>query len=97
MYILGTRRVYTSALGYDQLYRGRGTTDDLRYLSPALFDYSDRNHTGGLTNDGWIFETEARGMDPFPAHSSLLGGDVRGEGHVFTPPASPPLRGRLRG
>ena len=70
---------------FTQLYRGRGTAGDLRYLSPALFDYADRNHTGELTNDGWIFETEARGMNPFPAHFCLLGGYVRGEGHVFTP------------
>ncbi|GAB3605598.1 serine hydrolase domain-containing protein [Conyzicola nivalis] len=70
---------------FTQLYRGRGATDGFRALSPALFDYADRNHTGALTNDGWIFETEPRGMDPFPAHFSLLGGYVRGEGHVFTP------------
>lgn len=70
---------------FTRLYRGRGTAGDLRYLSPALFDYADRNHTGDLTNDGWIFETEPRGMDPFPAHFSLLGGYVRAEGHAFTP------------
>lgn len=70
---------------FTEMYRGRGTTDKTRYLSPAMYDYADRNHTGQLTNDGWLFETEPRGMAPFPAHFSLLGGYVRGEGHVFTP------------
>ncbi|WP_197382724.1 serine hydrolase domain-containing protein [Mycolicibacterium mengxianglii] len=70
---------------FTQLYRGRGTAGNQRLLSPALFDYADRNHTGELTNDGWVFETESRGMDSFPAHFSLLGGYVRGDGHVFTP------------
>ncbi|HOQ52886.1 MAG TPA: serine hydrolase domain-containing protein [Micropruina sp.] len=70
---------------FTQLYRGRGTAGGQRLVSPALFDYADRNHTGDLTNDGWIFETEPRGMDSFPAHFSLLGGYVRGEGHVFNP------------
>ncbi|MFD3608272.1 serine hydrolase domain-containing protein [Streptomyces atroolivaceus] len=70
---------------FTRLYRGRGTTGDLRFLSPSLFDYADRNHTGDLTNDGWLFETEARGLAPFPANFSLLGGYVRGEGHAFNP------------
>lgn len=69
---------------FTEMYRGRGTTGDLRYLSPALYDYANRNHTGDLTNDGWLFETEPRGMAPFPAHFSLLGGYARGEGHIFT-------------
>lgn len=69
---------------FTEMYRGRGTTGTIRYLSPALYDYADRNHTGELTNDGWLFETEPRGMAPFPAHFSLLGGYVRGEGHIFT-------------
>lgn len=69
---------------FTEMYRGRGTTGNIRYLSPALYDYAGRNHTGELTNDGWLFETEPRGMAPFPAHFSLLGGYVRGEGHIFT-------------
>lgn len=70
---------------FTEMYRGRGTTGDIRYLSPALYDYANRNHTGELTNDGWLFETEARGMAPFPANFSLLGGYARGESHIFTP------------
>ncbi|RZI59619.1 MAG: class C beta-lactamase-related serine hydrolase, partial [Pseudomonas sp.] len=69
---------------FTELFRGRGTTAGTRLVSPALFDYAAQNHTGSLTNDGWIFETEPRGMAPFPAHFSLLGGYIRGNGHVFT-------------
>lgn len=70
---------------FTEMYRGCGTTGDFRYLSPALYEYANRNHTGVLTNDGWLFETESRGIAPFPANFSLLGGYTRGEGHFFTP------------
>lgn len=70
---------------FSELLRGKGSTQGQRLISPALFEYADQNHTGDLRNEGWVFETEKRGVDTFPANFSLLGGYVRGEGHYFTP------------
>ncbi|MBL7396174.1 hypothetical protein, partial [Escherichia coli] len=34
-------------------------------------------------NDATVFEVEERGLDDFPAHFTLLGGYVRGRGHIL--------------
>ncbi|WP_163283943.1 hypothetical protein, partial [Enterobacter hormaechei] len=52
-------------------------------LSPALFDYARQDHATGLINDATVFEVEERGLDDFPAHFTLLGGYVRGRGHIL--------------
>lgn len=70
---------------FTELIRGRGTAFGRRILSPALFDYASGNHTDGMLNDAFIAEVEARGLDPVPANFTLLGGYVRGSGHVLNP------------
>lgn len=69
---------------FAEMARGRGTLPDgeCRYISKATFDYAARNHTGDLINGFWEAEREEKAIgEPFPAHFSLLGGYIRGEGH----------------
>jgi CubicO group peptidase (beta-lactamase class C family) len=69
---------------FTQLIRGRGTANGHRLISPALFDYAAKNHTGTMLNDAWDFECVARQIPPMVANFSLLGGYARGEGHSIT-------------
>jgi len=68
---------------FTEVFRGRGTAHGQRVLSPALFDYARQDHATGLINDATVFEVEERGLDDFPAHFTLLGGYVRGSGHIL--------------
>ena len=68
---------------FTEVFRGRGTAHGQRVLSPALFDYARQDHAVGLINDATAFEVEERGLDDFPAHFTLLGGYVRGSGHIL--------------
>lgn len=70
---------------FTEVFRGRGAAHGRRVLSPALFNYARRDHTTGLINDATAFEVEERGLDDFPAHFTLLGGYVRGMGHMLNP------------
>ncbi|GAA1176558.1 serine hydrolase domain-containing protein [Streptomyces hebeiensis] len=70
---------------FTEVLRGRGTAHGQRVVSPALFDHARKNHTGGLVNEAVVPETEARGLDPVPAHFTLLGGYTRGTGHFLIP------------
>ncbi|GAA4965910.1 CubicO group peptidase (beta-lactamase class C family) [Nonomuraea thailandensis] len=69
---------------FTEALRGRGTANGHRLISPALYDYSHQNHTGDLVNEAVTFETEARGLEPMRANYTLLGGYVRGTGHMLT-------------
>ena len=68
---------------FTEVFRQRGTAHGQRVLSPALFDYARQDHATGLTNDATASEVEERGLDDFPAHYTLLGGYVRGSGHIL--------------
>lgn len=63
--------------------RQRGNSGDYRVISPALFDYAARNHTGDMLNGATEFIVEAEGREPQRANFSLLGGYARGEGHFL--------------
>ncbi|WSF64990.1 serine hydrolase [Streptomyces sp. NBC_01352] len=85
---------------FTEVLRGRGTAHGQRVLSPALFDYARKNHTGDLLNDAVVSETEARHLDSVPAKYTLLGGYTRGTGHHLTPigqTASPDTFGAVGG
>lgn len=85
---------------FAEALRRRGTTDEYRLLSRAMFDYACRNHTGDLRNGFWDFDREARDIPVFPANFSLLGGYVRGHGHHLSPfgvTASPDAFGAVGG
>lgn len=69
---------------FTQMLRGRGTANGQRLISPALFDYAAKNHTGTMVNGAWEFECEARQVPLLQANFSLLGGYARGEGHMAT-------------
>ncbi|PYH50084.1 serine hydrolase domain-containing protein [Aspergillus saccharolyticus JOP 1030-1] len=69
---------------FAETMRLRGNNGEHRLISRALFDYACQNHTRTLTNTTWDFEKEAKGFPEYPALFSLLGGYIRGEGHVFT-------------
>ncbi|WNM31945.1 serine hydrolase domain-containing protein [Streptomyces sp. Li-HN-5-11] len=80
--------------------RRRGSTDEYRLMSPAMFEYACQNHTGSMRNGFWDFDREARNIPEFPAKFSLLGGYVRGTGHHLTPfgqTASPRAFGAVGG
>jgi CubicO group peptidase (beta-lactamase class C family) len=53
-------------------------------MSQAIFDYAAQNSTGDLSNGAWDFAREADGLPDSPANFSLLGGYVRGPGHVLS-------------
>jgi CubicO group peptidase (beta-lactamase class C family) len=64
--------------------RARGNNGKYRLISPALFDYASRNHTGDMINGSTEFYTEAFQLPPLRANFSLLGGYARDEGHFLT-------------
>ncbi|RQR70959.1 MULTISPECIES: serine hydrolase [unclassified Burkholderia] len=72
-------------LKFTNVIRGRGTARDQRVLSPSLFEYARRNHTGKLVNDALTAEVLARGLGQYPANFTMLGSYVRGEEHMLTP------------
>ncbi|WP_160573705.1 serine hydrolase domain-containing protein [Actinomadura physcomitrii] len=85
---------------FAEALRRRGAGAGHRVMSQAMFDYAARNHTGDLRNGFWDFDCEARGIEPFPAKFTLLGGYVRGSGHHLTPfghTASPRTFGAVGG
>lgn len=69
---------------FADLMRARGSNGSVRFISPALFDYATRNHTGDMMNGAWEFETAARNLPPLRANFSLMGGYARDEGHFQT-------------
>ncbi|WP_293824718.1 serine hydrolase domain-containing protein [uncultured Brevundimonas sp.] len=75
---------------FTEAVAGRGPTGyDL--MSPALFDLARRNATGEMILENLppkgapAFPLDAAGQAPYPAHFTLLGGYVRGEGNIFSP------------
>ena len=85
--VMPSGNAYSTAddvLKFTEAFRGRGSANGYRLLSPALFDYARQNHTGDLPNEAVNFEVEARALDPLRANFTLLGGYVRGTGHHLT-------------
>lgn len=70
---------------FTEVFRNRGTAFGQRLISPALFDYARRDHTVGLNNEAFNFEVLERVLPPLPARFNLLGGYVRGDGHISNP------------
>lgn len=69
---------------FAEALRQNGSANGYRLISPALFDYAARNHTGDMTNGAWEFQTAAEGRPLLRANFSLLGGYCRSEGNHLT-------------
>jgi CubicO group peptidase (beta-lactamase class C family) len=69
------------AVRFIEMLRRGGSLDGLRILSPTLTAYALRNHTGDQSNGFWGYSREERGIEPFPARFTLLGGYTRSKGH----------------
>ncbi len=67
---------------FSELYRNHGKAYGKRIISPALFDYAHQDHTTGMLNEAWTSEVTERNIPPIPACFTLLGGYIRGQGHI---------------
>lgn len=68
-----------------EVIRNRGCAFGQRLISPALFDYACQHHTAGMSNDAVTSKILTRSLQPLPARFTLLGGYIRGNGHILTP------------
>ncbi|MER2507612.1 MAG: serine hydrolase domain-containing protein [Amaricoccus sp.] len=82
---------------FTEAIAGRGPA----LMSPALFEEARHNATGELILENIApkgfpaFPLDAAGIDPYPAHFTLLGGYTRGEGDIFSPAGSTASPGAL--
>ena len=80
----GAHATADDAFRFADAIRRKGNNGEYRLISPALFDYAARNHTGDMLNGATEFATEGEGRPPFRANFSLLGGYARDKGHFLT-------------
>jgi CubicO group peptidase (beta-lactamase class C family) len=80
----GAFTTLADAVRFIEMLRRGGSLDGVRILSPSLVRYALLNHTGDKHNGFWDYSREERGIDPFPARITLLGGYTRGEGHYIS-------------
>ncbi|HQY58393.1 MAG: serine hydrolase domain-containing protein [Nitrospira sp.] len=90
----------TDVFRFADTMRQRGSSNGYRLISPALFEYAAKNHTGDMVNGAWVSACLAEGRPPYRANFSLLGGYCRDKGDYLTPmgyTASPRAIGAMGG
>lgn len=82
----GAFTTLSDASRFVEMLRLGGTSNGTRILSRSMTSYALRNHTGAMENGFWDYSREQRGIAPFPARFSLLGGYTRGDGPSWISP-----------
>jgi CubicO group peptidase (beta-lactamase class C family) len=63
---------------FAEMFRGHGTLDGARLLSPAMLDLATRNRTGEMRNELYYQRGQEAGLEEVPAYIGL-GFSIRGE------------------